>query len=162
MCGQAKRRTFSKQAHGRSLFGKWRQFGRWNGGQGPVLSSPSGIQRSFVSRLNQILAIKELIKATGCTTQPLCCDLASVTLAYLKVPNLQIKSCSLWQVRTAAIFISRIKVTSSFHPVKPLSRDSDRAANRAQSRPPAFLNHTFFSSHGHRRFGTSRSPNILW
>lgn len=45
---------------------------------------------------------------------------------------------------------------------EPLSRDDDRAAIRAQSRLPAFLNRTPWSSHGHRRFGTLRGPNIFW
>lgn len=91
--------TLSTQSHCRSAFGKWRLAAcvgrkqRQTEGQGPVLSSPSGIQRSFVSRLNQILTTEELIKTASCATEPLCCDLASVTLACLKVPDLEAKSC---------------------------------------------------------------------
>lgn len=63
---------------------------------GPRLSCPSGAERSFVSLLNEILATEELIKATGCATEPLCCCLASVTLeSCLKGPLLRACSCFL-------------------------------------------------------------------
>lgn len=199
--------TLSTQTHCRSAFGKWRLAAcvgrkqRQTEGQGPVLSSPSGIQRSFVSRLNQILTTEELIKTASCATEPLCCDLASVTLACLKVPDLEAKSCfpaaacgSSGQLLSSSpgprwllpstltlqmefgvcvmcadfilftylFFTIMFMLETDFASLQePLSCDNDRAANRAQSRPPVFLNRILWSSHAHRRFGTSHGPNIL-
>lgn len=79
----------------------------------PAFSAPAA------SWLDQTVATEELIKATGCTTKPLCCDLSSVTLACFTVPlDLQalFSSTSLWQLRTVSIFTSRTTMTPSFHP----------------------------------------------
>lgn len=45
--------------------------------QGPRLSPSSGTRCSFPPLLNEILTTEELIKTTSCTTEPLCCYLAS-------------------------------------------------------------------------------------
>lgn len=73
--------------------------------QGSVLPPAPG-----APLLNEILTSEELIKTTSCTTEPLCCCLASVTLASesLKVPVLRANPPSSAQLAEARlIFISR-------------------------------------------------------
>lgn len=110
VCGQT--HTLSKKKWRLAARVGRRRRRRRSKAQGPGLSPSSGTRRSFAPLLNEILTTEELIKTTSCTTEPLCCCLACVTLASESLKVLVLRANSPSSAKFAeARFISISRTT---------------------------------------------------